>query len=611
MEINNLRPEEKLNNFRIQIERDLKDIEKEYSRYDPHVSNFDYSFLYWVLLKLFNIEEENITDYITEYNDKGIDCFVNFEETKELFIIQCKHYEEETKVIRNTVADFLKSPLSFLDNNKYTRSKELKKIYNKAKNDSEYKIYMQFYTTNTKYSDDISLLISEFNSNNKKLNKNITAQFIDLKDIYYKYYGESYKKSISLKFNLKTLNKGTFASIREEYGINYKYQGYYIITPVEQIYELLKTAREKGYSLFEENIREYLGESGSINSAIIKTLKSEEKTNFLYYNNGITLIAKSAKTQTNQGKGNREIELNNPQIVNGCQTVNTIFKVLDEFSEKERKEEYKDVFVMTKLLVIPTNDDKDKEFYHNVVKYTNKQNPIPDKVFAANNSSVFTRIQKEVKRYGLWIKVKQSDKIKFDNFSSKEKAEMKEKINEISKQLGIEISQKDLCVDLEKILQICLAFITDGYNAYTKKSYVLKTDSSIFKNYSINIQDYLSYENIVRLYVLYKLAEKDKKNSEDQRTPIPYYILGFLSYHIKDKEDKNCYNKCLDRLFLNDENTIKEVYKYLVNLCSVYSENSEKDYNVMIKQKIETDKLDKAINTCKRFMGETYKLISQ
>lgn len=64
-------------------------------------------------------------------------------------------------------------------------------------------------------------------------------------------------------------------------------------------------------------------------------------------------------------------------------------------------------------------------------------------------------------------------------------------------------------------------------------------------------------------------------------------------------------------MFLNDENTIKEVYKYLVNLCSEYSENSEKDYNVMIKQKIETDKLDKAINTCKRFMGETYKLISQ
>lgn len=144
-----------------------------------------------------------------------------------------------------------------------------------------------------------------------------------------------------------------------------------------------------------------------------------------------------------------------------------------------------------------------------------------------------------------------------------------------------------------------------------KKSYVLKTDSSIFKNYSINIQDYLSYENIVRLYVLYKLAEKDKKNSEDQRTPIPYYILGFLSYHIKDKEDKNCYNKCLDRLFLNDETTIKKVYKYLVNLCSDYSVYSEKDYNVMIKQKIETDKLDKAINTGKRYMEETYKLISQ
>ena len=64
-------------------------------------------------------------------------------------------------------------------------------------------------------------------------------------------------------------------------------------------------------------------------------------------------------------------------------------------------------------------------------------------------------------------------------------------------------------------------------------------------------------------------------------------------------------------MFLNDETTIKKVYKYLVNLCSDYSVYSEKDYNVMIKQKIETDKLDKAINTGKRYMEETYKLISQ
>ena len=54
------------------------------------------------------------------------------EETKELFIIQCKHYDEETKVIRNMVADFLKTPLAVLDKGNYKKSVELQKIYNKA-----------------------------------------------------------------------------------------------------------------------------------------------------------------------------------------------------------------------------------------------------------------------------------------------------------------------------------------------------------------------------------------------------------------------------------------------------------------------------------------------
>ena len=64
--------------------------------------------------------------------------------------------------------------------------------------------------------------------------------------------------------------------------------------------------------------------------------------------------------------------LYNPQIVNGCQTVNTIYSVLEDFSEKERIEKLKDVFVMTKLLIIPTDQEKDINFYHDVVKYTNK-----------------------------------------------------------------------------------------------------------------------------------------------------------------------------------------------------------------------------------------------
>lgn len=591
----------KLKNFKAQIENDLSDIIEEYKEIDKNINNRDYAFLYWVLLKIFNVDDESILDQITEYNDKSIDCFVHFDETKELFIIQCKHYSDETKVIRDKFADFIATPLSFLDAGKYQRSKELQKIYSKAKKDPEYKIYLQFYTSNLNQSADIASLAQKFNEDQRENKTNIRTQFLNLKDVYEKYYGESYKKTTNLTFELKTINKGTFASLKEEYGINYEYQGYYIITPVTQIYNLLKKAKESGYQLFEENIREYLGTSGSINAAIANTLRSKERINFLYYNNGLTMIVKKTPVASQTADG-KLLKLFNPQIVNGCQTVNTIFVVLDDYTEQEREKEFKNVFVMTKLLIIPTEEEKDKTFYQDVVKYTNKQNPIPDKIFTASNQTVFTRIQQELTRYGFWLKVKQSDKLKFDEFSAKEKVEMLNKANQIAQRLGLKLSQKDLPIDLEKMLQICIAYITDGYNAFTKKSSVLKANTEIFKKYSINIQDYLSFENMIRLYLLYKKAEGDRKASADKRTPIPYYILGFMSYFIKDKNEVENYNKLLNSLFSNDDAGIQKLYEYLVNLSNLYKKEMGKDYNVLIKTKIDSTVLDNQISTAGMFM---------
>ncbi len=607
---NKITANERLKNFKKQIERDLVDIKSEYSRIDTKTSKPDYAFLYWVLLKIFNIDEESVSDYITEYNDKSIDLYVHFEETKELFIVQCKYYNEDTRVIRDAVSDFLITPLAILNRGEYKRSKELQKIFNKAIQDPEYRINLQFYTSNTNFSDDIISIIRDFNQKKTKEKSNIHADFFELKDIYEKYYGESYKPTKTLTFPLKTINKGTFASIKEEYGIDYKYQGYYIITPVLQIYELIKASKDKGYQLFEENIREYLGEGGSINRAIGDTLRSEtERANFLYYNNGLTMVVKSAEIKSPIG-GYRPINLKDPQIVNGCQTVNTIYFVLDNYTVSERLENFKNVFVMTKLLIVPTDEEKDIKFYRDVVKYTNKQNPIPDKVFTASNESVFTRIQTELKRYGLWIRVKQSDKIKFDNeFTPLEKADMLDRAKKIANLFDLDINKKDLCVDLEKILQIALAYLTDGHIAFTKKGHVLKANTEIFKKYSINIQDYLSYENIARLYFLFKKAEFDRNKSEDKRTPIPYYVLGFLSYHILNRDDSSNYNKLLDKVFEKKEQ-LQSIYQYLANLSKLYRNAMDKDYNVLIKTKIDINVLKTAIDTAKIFSPKQYELLT-
>ena len=73
-----------LNFFLKQIQDDIDNIKEEYSYLNENILKDEYAFNYWILSRIFNIDEELIETSITEYNDKGIDCFVHFEENKEL-----------------------------------------------------------------------------------------------------------------------------------------------------------------------------------------------------------------------------------------------------------------------------------------------------------------------------------------------------------------------------------------------------------------------------------------------------------------------------------------------------------------------------------------------
>lgn len=95
---------------------------------DQNLSKQAYTFNYWILSRIFSIDEELIPELITEYSDKVIDCFVHYEDSKELYIIQNKYYALDNMVGRTDVADFLNTPISILKNNNYVKSQDLQKI---------------------------------------------------------------------------------------------------------------------------------------------------------------------------------------------------------------------------------------------------------------------------------------------------------------------------------------------------------------------------------------------------------------------------------------------------------------------------------------------------
>ncbi len=498
---------------------------------------------------------------------------------------------------------FLGTPLSSLCNNSYTKSAELQNAFNKAKDNSDYKLYFYLFATTPEESTDIKNLFREFNKAQHNVKCYIEAKYFDIMALYELYFGQNYKKDIVFKHSLGTLNKGTFASIREEYNMTELYEAYYIVTPVYELYKMLLAAEAKGYSIFEKNIREYLG-NNLINNAIVNTLKHPiERKNFMYYNNGITIVCKKIETSIiDNATSLRVLPLVNPQIVNGCQTVNSIKKVLESFSGSDVKSEYKNVYVMVKALVVDDMDDeKNIAFYRNVVRYTNKQNAIQEKAFVSNMDA-FYRIQDEFEKRGFLLLVKPSDKNTYKSkLTEAELAKLYQKANDTISKLGGQVTTfADICIPLEKLLQVFLALMKSGHFAFTKKSQILKQESEVFEKYSSRLQDYLTVENMIKLYYWYKKAEQERLQSADKRTPIPYYVIGFLGELIGEKDSSNIQGK-LNYIF-GDAHIFEEAHKYLVAIIKSYKRTYEKDkdpgdYNIMIKKPIDDIILKYAIGT--------------
>lgn len=122
---------------------------------------------------------------------------------------------------------------------------------------------------------------------------------------------------------------------------------------------------------------------------------------------------------------------------------------------------------------------------------------------------------------------------------------------------------------------------------------------------------------MINLYYLYKRAEQEQKQSNDKRSPIPYYVIGFISFFI-NKDDIANMNTQLDKIFALNEIELNELYKYLCGLSDDYKskcQGEDIEYNVMIKQKINYQFLNESIHNntvfCERHHLKDYLTVLQ
>lgn len=144
--------------------------------------------------------------------------------------------------------------------------------------------------------------------------------------------------------------------------------GYVGTVTLAKYYEFIKdesgSIREQ---LFESNIRHFQGDA-DVNRKIAETLKTDEKNDFWWLNNGITIISASTRPVP------KSLFLTDAQVVNGLQTSFAIFNSFGETPNPDHRS------ILVKII-----QSNDKQTTDAIIEATNHQNAVPPVLLRATD----------------------------------------------------------------------------------------------------------------------------------------------------------------------------------------------------------------------------------
>ena len=180
-------------------------------------------------------------------------------------------------------------------------------------------------------------------------NASVEVEFIDSDKLF-----DMYNSVIENRVNLK------FADIP----ISPNQKNYVALVDLKSYYHfIVNDSGEIRKSFFDSNVRDYQGKN-NVNSSISETLHRVNNNDFWWLNNGVTVLASEA-TLVN----NRELQIVNPEIVNGLQTSMEVYNYFSE--NKEALEEEKRSILLR--IIVPDNEESRDQ----IIFATNNQTNIP------------------------------------------------------------------------------------------------------------------------------------------------------------------------------------------------------------------------------------------
>lgn len=362
-----------------------------------------YALLIWFLE--FYGKRQNYKDYITDGdNDSSCDIVfdnVNNQGERVFYIVQSKWNNEtnsEKETNRDEILKALNEFETLLRGEKRDVNEKLQAKLNELdkhrKNNGEIKfIFLSLSHYKGGADDNIRGFV--------KQDEKIQCEVIDIDRIKIDYIDRIYKgidPVNPLEFHQNPEESQISLEIIQDNGkikIEKPFEAYLFLLRPKTIYDLFDKYK---FSLFYKNVRNPLLES-QFNREIERTAL-ENPAYFWYYNNGITAITYLLPTI---GAKAKKIPLTGLQIINGAQTVYSIYHAYKNASPAKRKQMDTESLITLRLL-----KSGGKDFDLNVTRYTNSQNPVDDRDFCANDD-IQIRLQNESFKTNVWYEKRRGE----------------------------------------------------------------------------------------------------------------------------------------------------------------------------------------------------------
>lgn len=336
-------------------------------------SDFDWTedtdaFAHWCICHISDLPERDVYEevYVGSKDDKSLDGFYVDQDSRQVHLHQSKYHTSEANYDDRAALDEFVKLLDRLKDEKSSREFKNPRIRSCARRyreaiASRYTVIMKFAV----YAKPTPAVTEEVKMLQRSLPPRHAFEFWDFQRLENTYYERlSYDDPITEPVTLTLVNV-EHATMQAP-----KAEAVAVNLPAIEISELRKKYQRR---LFAKDVRYFLPNS-QINRQIYHTLEfPSDRQYFWFYNNGISISCSDYSIDPKK----RTITITQPQIINGCQTAESLFR----FGQEKGLHNLEGVSVLARVIKISPRDEK---LGGNITAGTNTQNPQTARNLCAN-----------------------------------------------------------------------------------------------------------------------------------------------------------------------------------------------------------------------------------